>query len=300
MSGSSQQPENSAQPVDTLLSTSAKSRRRLSHLRNLIRSAPFDVGAVILLWWVICAVFGSYFEPYSPLTQNFLAFNSAPTAAHWFGTDTLGRDVLSRVIAGSRNILVVAPLATLLGTVMGTAIGLIQGYFKGLVDDIIGRMVEAVLAIPTVILTFLFVVAVGPSTSTLVFVIGLVFALLIARTVRTAVLQERELDYIAASRLRGEGALHIMFVEILPNVLGPVFVEFTIRLSYAIFTVATLSFLGFGIEPPTPSWGTDIATSYTYLSAGYWWETLFPALAIATLVIGVNLVADSIETELIQ
>lgn len=300
MSGPVQQLENSAQPLRTSPGTSAESRRRLLHLRNLMRSVPFDVGAIILLWWVVCAVLGSYFEPYSPLTQNFLAFNSAPTAAHWFGTDTLGRDVLSRVIAGSRNILVVAPLATLLGTVMGTAIGLVQGYFKGLVDDIIGRMVEAVLAIPTVILTFLFVVAVGPSTATLVFVIGFVFALLIARTVRTAVLQERELDYIAASRLRGEGAFHIMFVEILPNVLGPVFVEFTIRLSYAIFTVATLSFLGFGIEPPTPSWGTDIATSYTYLSAGYWWETLFPALAIATLVIGVNLVADSIETELIQ
>lgn len=299
MSGS-EHLDASPQPDRGLFGIPHASKRRTVHLRNLLRSVPFDVGAVILLWWVICALFGSYFEPYSPLAQNFLAFNAAPSAAHWFGTDTLGRDVLSRVIAGSRNILVIAPLATLLGTVLGTAIGLIQGYFQGLVDDIIGRVVEAVLAIPTVILTFLFVVAVGPSTATLVFVIGFVFSLLIARTVRTAVLQERELDYIAASRLRGEGALHIMFVEILPNVLSPVFVEFTIRLSYAIFTVATLSFLGFGIEPPTPSWGTDIATSYTYLSAGYWWETLFPALAIATLVIGVNLVADSIETELIQ
>ena len=278
---------------------SARSIRR-EHLRQLLHSGPFVVGAGVLLLWVVCALFGSHFEPYGPLAQNFTEFNAAPSVAHWFGTDTLGRDVLSRVIAGSRNILVVAPLATLLGTVIGTAIGLVQGYFRGVIDDIIGRLVEAVLAIPVVILAFLFVVAVGPSSRTLVLVIGFVFALLIARTVRTAVLQERELDYVSAARLRGEGAFHIMFVEILPNVLGPIFVEFTIRLSYAIFTVATLSFLGFGIEPPTPSWGADIASSYAYLSAGYWWETLFPALAIASLVIAVNLISDSIESVLIQ
>ena len=113
-------------------------------------------------------------------------------------------------------------------------------------------------------------------------------------------LQERELDYVAAARLRDESGAHIMFVEILPNVMGPILVEFTVRLGYAIFTVATLSFLGFGVQPPTPDWGADIATSYQYLAAGYWWETLFPALAIASLVVAVNLVADSIEAVLIR
>ena len=131
-------------------------------------------------------------------------------------------------------------------------------------------------------------------------VIGLVFALLISRTVRTAVLQERELDYIAAARLRDESDPHIMFVEILPNVMGPILVEFTVRLGYAIFTIASLSFLGFGIQPPTPDWGADIANSYQYLGAGYWWEVLFPALAIASLVVAINLIADSIEAVVIQ
>ena len=121
------------------------------------------------------------------------------------------------------------------------------------------------------------------------------FGLLISRTVRTAVLQERDLDYIAAARLRDESDLHIMFVEILPNVTGPILVEFTVRLGYAIFTIATLSFLGFGIQPPTPDWGSDIAANYGVLPAGYWWETLFPALAIASLVVAVNLVTDSVE-----
>jgi peptide/nickel transport system permease protein len=204
------------------------------------------------------------------------------------------------VIVGARDILIIAPLATLLGTVVGTSIGLVQGYFRGAIDSVVGRLVDAVLALPVVIIAFLFVVAVGPSTLTLIIVIGFVFALLIARTVRTAVLQERDLDYVAAAQLRDEGNLHIMFVEILPNVLGPILVEFTVRLGYAIFAIATLSFLGFGIQPPTPDWGADIASSYQYLSAGYWWETLFPALAIASLVVAVNLIADSIEAVVIQ
>jgi peptide/nickel transport system permease protein len=122
-------------------------------------------------------------------------------------------------------------------------------------------------------------------SSSLVQVIGLAFGLIISRTVRTAVLQERDLDYVAAARLRGESGPHIMIMEILPNVLGLIIAEFTIRLGYAVFTVATLSFLGFGVGPPTADWGADIAANYQYLAAGYWWETLFPALAIASLII---------------
>jgi peptide/nickel transport system permease protein len=275
-------------------------RIRREHLRQVMHSKPFLVGAVLLLWWIVCAVFGKAFSPYNPVNGSLLQFNLAPSGSHWFGTDSLGRDVLSRVIVGSRDILIIAPLATLLGTAVGTAVGLVQGYFGGVVDNVVGRIVDAVLALPVVIVAFLFVVAVGPSTLTLILVIGFVFALLIARTVRTAVLQERELDYIAAARLRNESGAHIMFVEILPNVSGPILVEFTVRLGYAIFAIATLSFLGFGIQPPTPDWGADIASSYQYLAAGYWWETLFPALAIASLVVAVNLIADSIESVLIQ
>jgi peptide/nickel transport system permease protein len=254
----------------------------------------------ILLWWIVCALIGKTIAPYNPVAGSLTAFNNPPSGTHWFGTDSLGRDVLSRIIVGSRGILLVAALATLLGTVLGTTIGLVQGYFLGAVDSFIGRLVEAVLALPIVIVTFLFVVALGPSAPILIVVIGLVFGLLIARTVRTAVLQERGLDYIAAARLRDESNVHIMFVEILPNVTGPILVEFTVRLGYAIFTIATLSFLGFGIQPPTPDWGADIANSYQYLGAGYWWETLFPALAIASLVVAINLIADSIEAVVIR
>jgi peptide/nickel transport system permease protein len=275
-------------------------RIRREQFRQLLHSAPFLIGAVLLLWWIVCAIFGKAIAPYDPVTGNLTQFNTAPSGSHWFGTDSLGRDVLSRVIVGARDILIIAPLATLLGTAVGTSIGLVQGYFRGAVDSVVGRLVDAVLALPVVIVAFLFVVAVGPSTLTLIIVIGFVFALLIARTVRTAVLQERDLDYVAAARLRDEGNLHIMFIEILPNVLGPILVEFTVRLGYAIFAIATLSFLGFGIQPPTPDWGADIASSYQYLSAGYWWETLFPALAIASLVVAVNLIADSIEAVVIQ
>jgi peptide/nickel transport system permease protein len=273
---------------------------RRENLRLLTRSTAFWIGAVLLLWWIVCALFGKAFSPFDPVSGSLTSFNAAPSGAHWFGTDSLGRDVLSRVIVGARDILIIAPLATLLGTLVGTSIGLVQGYFGGAVDNVIGRLVDAVLALPIVIVAFLFVVALGPSKPTLIVVIGLVFGVLIARTVRTAVLQERELDYVAAARLRDENGFHIMFVEILPNVLGPILVEFTVRLGYAIFTVATLSFLGFGIQPPTPDWGGDIAGSYQYLAAGYWWETLFPALAIASLVVAVNLVADSIEAVLIR
>jgi len=275
-------------------------RIRREQLRLLLHSKAFIVGALIVLWWVVCAVFGPLLAPYGATSPNILSGNLAPSSAHWFGTNAIGEDVLSRVIVGARDILEIAPLATLLGTALGTTIGLAQGYLRGAVDMVVGRIVDAALALPTVIVAFLFVVAVGAKTITLVVVIGFVFSLIIARTVRTAVLQERELDYLAAARLRNESVLHVMFVEILPNVLGPILVEFTVRLGYAIFTIATLSFLGFGVQLPTPDWGADIANNSGLLAAGYWWETLFPALAIASLIIAINLIGDSIEAVLIQ
>jgi peptide/nickel transport system permease protein len=262
----------------------------------LLGSKTFLVGAGLLLLWIGCAVFGGLFIRYGPLAQNLLSTNAAPTGAHPFGTDPLGRDVLSRVVMGSREILVVAPAAAILGTVLGTVIGLVQGYHRGLLDILTGRLIEAFLALPLVIVAFVFIVAAGPSVPTLILVIGLAFGLIISRTVRTVVLQEQDLDYVAAARLRGEGAPHIMLVEILPNLVGPIAVEFTVRLGYAVFTVATLSFLGFGVRPPTPDWGADIAADYQYLAAGYWWQTLFPALAVASLITAINLIGDAIES----
>jgi peptide/nickel transport system permease protein len=277
------------------MAAAAPARANPARWRLLFRRPTFVAGAAILLFWIVCAIFGGSIAPHNPLAQQLLANNAPPSGAHWFGTDQLGRDVLSRVIAGSRSILEVTPLATLLGTVLGTVLGLVMGYFGGAFDLIVSRVVEAVLALPAVIIAFLFIVALGPSALTLVIVIGLIFTPVIARTVRAAVLAERNLDYLPAARLLGERPWWIMIREILPNVAPTVLVEFTVRLGYAIFTVATLSFLGFGIQPPTPDWGADIFANYGVLPAGYWWETLFPALAVASLITAINLVADSIE-----
>jgi peptide/nickel transport system permease protein len=268
-------------PVESTGAVSAgqSTEGRDEFLRNLVHSKTFKFGATILGFWVFAAIFGNLLVPDNPLAQNLLSINQAPSASHWFGTDQLGRDVFARVITGSRDILIIAPLATLIGTVLGTGLGLAMGYFRGALDDIVGRFVEAFLALPLV-------------------VIGIVFAPLIARTVRAAVLLERELDYVSAARLRGETSLYIMFVEILPNVLAPIMVEFTVRLGYAVFTIVTLSFLGFGIPPPSANWGLEISTNYGQVTAGYWWEVLFDALAVASLVIGVNMIANSIESAL--
>jgi len=270
-------------------------RVRRELLRELVRSRTFLVGLLVVGFWVACALFGSAIAPDSPYALDLGAVNAAPSAAHWLGTDQLGRDMLSRVVVGARSVLEIALAATVLGIVLGTVLGLITGYFRGLVDEVLSRLIEAVLVLPVVITSLLVIVALGASTTTVTITIGAIFAPLIARTVRAAVIQERELDYVEAARLRSENALYVMFVELLPNVLAPITVEFTVRLGYAIFTVATLSFLGFGVQVPTPDWGLDIASNISGLSPGYWWEVLPDAVAIATLVIGVNLVADSIE-----
>jgi peptide/nickel transport system permease protein len=286
-------------PVESAAAISAgQADLRWDLFGRLVRQKTFIAGAIILGFWILAAIFGNALVPHDPLAQDLLNINQAPSSAHWFGTDQLGRDMFSRVITGARDILITAPLATLLGTVLGTALGLVMGYFRGPVDDVVSRFVEAFLALPLVVTGILGVIALGPSDGTLIIVIGIVFAPLIARTVRAAVVQERDLDYVAAARLRGEGSLYIMFVEILPNVLGPIMVEFTVRLGYAVFTIVTLSFLGFGIPPPSSNWGLEIFSNYGVLTAGYWWEVLFDALAIASLVIGVNMIANSIETTL--
>ncbi len=288
-----------AVPIESAAAVSAGQRSaRGELLTELVRQKSFYVGAVILGFWILAAIFGNLLVPHDPLAQNLLSINQSPAGSHWFGTDGLGRDMFARVITGSRDILITAPLATLLGTVIGTALGLMMGYLRGIVDEVLGRFVEAFLALPLVVTGILGVVALGPSNGTLIIVIGIVFAPLIARTVRAAVIQERELDYVAAARLRGEGALYIMFVEILPNVLAPIMVEFTVRLGYAVFTIVTLSFLGFGIPPPSSNWGADIFANFGEVPAGYWWEVLFDAIAIATLVVGINMLANSIESAL--
>jgi peptide/nickel transport system permease protein len=266
-------------------------KERLALLR---RSKSFIAGSIIVGFWVLCAIFGELLVK-DPLKSDPINDLLSPSADHWFGTDKLGRDVFARVITGAREVLIVAPVATIVATVLGTALGLVTGYFRGAPDDILSRIIEAFLALPVIIMGLLVTVAVGGGSKTsLILIIGVLFAPIISRTVRAAVLTERELEYVAAARLRNERTPYVLFGEILPNVTAPIVVEFTVRLGYAIFLAAGLSFLGFGIQPPAPDWGVQVAEHYGLISGGFWWPVLFPALAIASLVIGVNLIADGV------
>jgi peptide/nickel transport system permease protein len=261
------------------------------------RSPTLFAGLAILGLWIVAALLGRHLTPQDPYADDLLHTLTPPSATHWFGTDQLGRDVFSRVIVGARDILIVTPLATLLGVVAGTILGLFTGYLRGAFDAVAGRIIEAMQAVPLVIVALLALAAVGTSNLTVILVIGLVFMPLIARTVRTAVLAEADLDYVAAAQLRGDGPLNIMFIEILPNVLPLVLVEATVRFGYAIFFVASLSFLGFGIQPPSADWGLAIAENYSLIGS-YWWVVIWDALATASLVLGVNLAADGLQSVL--
>jgi peptide/nickel transport system permease protein len=283
--------------VTVAVRSEAKIARRET-LGQLVRSKTFIVGVLVVGFWIVCALFGSQIAPHNPQDQSFDPL-LRPGGGHFFGTDSLGRDVFSRVLTGASDILRVAPLAMLLGIAGGTVVGLVTGYFRGLVDDVISRIVDAWLALPVIVIAVTVLVALGSSTATLVVVIGVLFTPLVARTVRAAVLAERELEYVQAARLRGERAPYVMFVEILPNVIGPIIVEATVRLGYAIFAVAGLTFLGFGVQPPSPDWALQISDNYNLLNdtanQGNYWTVLFPGAAVASLVVGVNLIADGIQ-----
>ncbi len=286
---------------------SERAQARRETIRQLLKRPAFLIGIVVLLGWILTAILGERITPYDPF--NDFALNHQPPGQvlvpstgvielHPFGTDRLGRDVLSRVMVGSRDVLVVAPLAAILGVTAGTLLGLIMGYYRGIVDDVLSRLVEAFLALPVILVALLTLVVLGPSPLVVVAVVGILFTPIVARTVRSAVLSERQLDYVTSAKLRGESGLFILSREIFPNVLGPIVVELTVRFGYAIFTVATLSFLGVGIQPPSPDWGLSIAEEYSYMISGVWWSTLFPALAIASTVIAINLIADSLQSVL--
>lgn len=257
-------------------------------------SPSIVIGSLLLLFWVACALFGNLFVPYDPYAEDFLAMLTPPDAVHWFGTDQLGRDVLSRIVVGSRDILVVAPLATLTGVTAGSLIGLVLGYFGGLVDAVGARLLDSVMALPFIVLVTMTLVALGPSNATVILVIGIAYAPLVARTVRAAVREQREREYVSAARLAGESPLGIMFLEILPNIRETILIELVTRLGYAFFSIATLSFLGLGIQPPSADWGLAIAEGYGFLTGGKWWIVVFNSGAIISLVMATNLVAQGI------
>jgi len=276
---------------------SERKQARRENWRLIRRRPSFIIGNIITLVWVVCAVMGERITPHHPL--DFRAQpNLAPGSEVWFGTDKTGRDVLSRVMAGARDVLKIAPAAAVFGVLFGVLLGMVMGYVGKRVDMVLSRLVEAFLALPVILISLLAITTLGNSSWVVLGVVATLFTPVVARTVRSAVIAERDLDYVTSAKLRGESSSFIMFREVLPNVMGPIVVELTVRIGYAVFAISTLSFLGAGPPPPSPDWGAQVSEGYSSISAGFWWITLFPALAIASLVIAVNLIADAVQSVL--
>lgn len=278
---------------------------RKERIALLVRSPSFIIGILIIFGWIFCGLFPDVVARYDPQdsirivedgVEVLIPARDAPSADAWFGTDNIGRDVFSRTLVGARSVLTVAPLAAVLAVIAGTMLGLIMGYYRGWIDEVLSRIIEGFLSIPVLLIALLALTVLGRSRAVIIITVAVLFTPVVTRTVRSAVLAEAQLDYVTSAKLRGERGLYIMVREILPNIMGTIVVELTVRLGYAIFTVATLAFLGFSAgDISVPDWGTDINQTYVLVQSDQWWPTLFPAMAIAVLVIGVNLVADSLE-----
>jgi peptide/nickel transport system permease protein len=254
------------------------------------------VAMVIVLFWVFVAVFAPVISPYDPLEQDPLAVNSGPSAKHLLGTDDLGRDLLSRVIHGARLILVLAPVSVLCALAVGTTLGLVAGYSGGTVDEVVMRILDGMMAFPAILLYLIILFAVGASAINVVIAITIAGAPGIARLVRGLTLDIRTREYVAAAELRGENRFYIMFVEILPNAWGPIIVDAMLRVGYAVFAIGTLGFLGLGLPPPAPDWGSMVARGRKFIWINPW-SVLWPSLAISSLVVGLNLFADGLREE---
>ena len=265
-------------------------------LSIIFKSRVATIGLAIVVFWVLIAIFAPLIAPHSPTFQDSKAINQGPTAKYLLGTDKLGRDVLSRLIFGSRTILLLAPISVLAAVVVGMFLGLLGGYFGGVIDEVVMRILDAIMAFPTILLYLIIISAIGPSAVNVVIAITFVGAPGVARLVRSLALDIRTRDYIRAAETRGENPLYIMFVEILPNARGPLIIDSMLRVGYAIFAIGTLGFLGLGLPPPTPDWGGMINEARRYI-----WTNplgvLWPALAISSLVVGLNLFADGLREE---
>lgn len=264
----------------------------IAELVRRARSSPIAVvGAVILLFWTICAVFAPWIAPYPPnKIDPALIANPYPSAANWLGVDHLGRDLASRLIWGARTVMTVAPVAVLAAAALGILFGLLAGYRGGITDAVIMRVGDTLLAFPKIILYLIIIAKFGASTLNIILVIAFTSAPIIARIVRGVTLDVRHRDYVSAARMRGESALYVMLVEILPNARGPLLVDLFLRLGYTIIAIGVLGFLGVGLPPPDPDWGSMIKEAYGMI---FVWPhmTLIPAVAIYSLIVGCNLLA---------
>lgn len=261
--------------------------------RRLVRHSSLLAGAVIATIVVMSAVLAPRLAPYDPIEQSFSDQLLRPSLTHPFGTDEFGRDIFSRVIYGARIALVVGVVADGIAAVLGVVLGVASGYFGGLTDAWLMRSVDVMLAFPYLLLAMIVVAILGPSLVNAMIAIGVVYTPQFARVIRSAVLQIKEEDFVEAARATGAGWFRILSKNILPNILSPILVMATLTVGFMIVETAGLSFLGLGASPPTPEWGSMLATGRSFMLTAPWIAT-FPGLAILITVIGFNLIGDGL------
>lgn len=291
-------------PESTSLRATAASRAGNTRMRGFrifmrrllkVRGAGLGLGVLLLL--IVMAIAAPVLAPQSPVYQDLLATLQAPSSAHLFGTDDLGRDVLSRLIYGSRVSLIVGLISIVVALVGGVLVGLTAGYVGGIVDDILMRLMDAVSAFPSLVLALAITAALGAGIENAMIAIGIVYTPLFARLVRSQALTIRELDYCLAARTLGAGPLRMMFVHIWPNATAPIIVQASLSVSSAIIVEASLSFLGVGVLPPTASWGSILDSGYKVLQIAPW-VAIAAGSAIFVTVLGLNFLGDGLRTAL--
>ncbi len=261
--------------------------------RRLRRSSNLVVGAVIVMAVMASAALAPWLAPYDPIDQEFTSQLRPPTAAHLFGTDEFGRDIFSRVLFGARIALQVGVLADLIATVLGVLLGVVAGYVGGRLDALVTRVLDVMLAFPYLLLAMIVVAILGPGLTNAMIAIAVVYTPQFARVVRGVVLSVKEQDHVEAARAIGAGPIRILARCILPNIVSPIIVMSTLTIGFMIVETAGLSFLGLGASPPTPEWGSMLATGRSFMLTAAW-ITTFPGLAILVTVVAFNLVGDGL------
>jgi ABC-type dipeptide/oligopeptide/nickel transport system permease subunit len=261
--------------------------------KSLERNPLALAGGAVVALLVVLGIFGPWLAPYDPLAQDLGASLEGPSLEHWFGTDSFGRDILSRVLYGSRISLMVGVASQAIAFALGVALGIVSGYYGGRVDNVVMRFADVTLAFPTLLLLIAITAAFQPSLVVVFVAIGVVGWAGLARLVRAQALVVRELDFVQAARAIGLGDARLLARHVLPNCLAPAIVAVTLGMAGAILLEAALSFIGLGAQPPTPSWGSMISDGRDFLRTAPW-ISIFPGLAIGLVVLGFNLFGDGL------